>query len=41
MAFTSTRLISTAARLVPLGFALLSILVAACNNGSGSGGTGY
>jgi predicted small secreted protein len=42
MALTKTRLINTAARLLPLGLALFSILVAACNNGSGNGGgTGY
>jgi predicted small secreted protein len=40
MALSKTRLIRTAARLVPFGLALVSILVAACNNGSGSG-TGY
>ena len=40
MALAKTRLTTTAARLVPFGLALLSILVAACNNGTG-GGTGY
>jgi len=40
MALTKTRFISAAVRLAPFGLALFSILVAACNNGSG-GGTGY
>jgi hypothetical protein len=35
---TASRLISMAARLAPIGFVLFSILVAACNNGSGSNG---
>jgi predicted small secreted protein len=43
MALTTTlpRLTAIAARLLPLGIAVFSILVAACNNGSGSGGSGY
>ena len=41
MALTSTRLTALAARLLPIGLALFSILVAACNNGSGNGSTGY
>jgi predicted small secreted protein len=42
MAITKTRILAVAARLVPFGLALFSILVAACNNGSGGGGgTGY
>ena len=39
MALTSTRLATIVARLLPFGLALVSVLVAACNNGSG--GTGY
>jgi predicted small secreted protein len=41
MALTRNRLTLIAARLVPAGLALFSLLVAACNNGSGGGGTGY
>jgi len=37
MALTNARLTTIAARLIPVGLALFSILVAACNNGSGSG----
>jgi predicted small secreted protein len=38
MTSTRTRLTTIAAQLVPIGLALFSILVAACNNGSGSSG---
>ena len=41
MALTRNRLTMIAARLIPVGVAFFSILVAACNNGSGGGGTGY
>jgi predicted small secreted protein len=37
MSLIRIRLTTTATRLVPIGLALFSILVAACNNGAGSG----
>jgi len=40
MALTRICFTTTAGRLVPIGLALFSILLAACNNGGG-GGTGY